>query len=78
MAPPPMKKSEIRTVFMREHVTKLGCCGLDELIKIYAWTLTEFDRFVHLDIDTLVLANMKELFDINSPLLYTYYYVIRL
>eukprot|EP00127_Corallochytrium_limacisporum_P004862 Clim_evm6s191 gene=Clim_evmTU6s191 len=31
--------------------------------KLYMWTLTEYERVVYLDLDTLVLSNIDELFD---------------
>ena len=35
-----------------------GCCGADEFLKLWAYTLTEYHRVVHLDMDSLVLNNM--------------------
>ena len=32
-----------------------GCCGAWELLKLYAWTLTEYERVVHVDMDCLLL-----------------------
>ena len=62
---------ELRTAFYRKHAPKSGCCGLTELLKLYAWTLTGFHRVVHLDTDSLVLGNMNELFEMDASLVYT-------
>ncbi|CAN0524351.1 unnamed protein product, partial [Scytosiphon promiscuus] len=37
------------------------CCGADEFIKLHAYTLMEFHRVVHLDVDTLVLHPLDQL-----------------
>lgn len=37
----------------------------------YAWTLTSYWRVVHLDMDSLVLKNMDELFLMDESLIYT-------
>lgn len=37
------------------------CCGADEFIKLFAYTLTDYHRVVHLDADTLILHPMDEL-----------------
>ena len=38
----------------RQRVIKGGCCGPAELMKVFAYTLTEYHRVVHLDTDVLV------------------------
>jgi alpha-N-acetylglucosamine transferase len=35
-----------------------GCCGADEFIKLHAYTLTEYHRVVHLDMDSIIYKNM--------------------
>lgn len=37
------------------------CCGADEFLKLYAYTLMEYHRVMHLDVDTFVLHSMDEL-----------------
>jgi hypothetical protein len=69
--PPPVATHDIATAFVRQHAPKSGCCGLAELLKLYAWTLTEFWRVVHLDMDSLVLGPMHELFARDASLIYT-------
>ena len=58
----PLDISTIRGEFLRGRIPNAGCCGANELIKLYAFTLTEYHRVVHLDIDMLVLQPMDELF----------------
>eukprot|EP01035_Chromulina_nebulosa_P018924 gene18924-24731_t len=48
-----------------------GCCGADEFLKLWAFTLTEYHRVVHLDMDSVVFQNMDELYDIDKEMLYT-------
>ncbi|KAJ8599727.1 hypothetical protein CTAYLR_003389 [Chrysophaeum taylorii] len=50
---------------------KGGCCGAWELLKLYAWTLTGYDRVVHVDMDCMLLQPIDELFEIDAPLVYT-------
>eukprot|EP00756_Hemistasia_phaeocysticola_P046796 Hpha_TRINITY_DN20623_c0_g1::TRINITY_DN20623_c0_g1_i1::g.148136::m.148136 len=49
-----------------------GCCGVDELIKLYAWTLTEYHRVAHLDADTILLRNIDDVLSRPSSLAYTH------
>jgi alpha-N-acetylglucosamine transferase len=35
-----------------------GCCGADEFIKLHAYTLTDYHRVVHLDMDSIIYKNM--------------------
>lgn len=35
-----------------------GCCGADEFLKLWSYTLTNYHRVVHLDMDTIVYRNM--------------------
>ena len=59
----PVEVEEIQGKLLREKISSNGCCGGWELLKLYAWTLTEYHRVVHLDVDSLVLQNFDELFD---------------
>ncbi|GKY95788.1 hypothetical protein MPSEU_000539500 [Mayamaea pseudoterrestris] len=56
--------SEIRGNHMRENVDNTGCCGSKEFIKLEAYTMTDYPIVVHLDLDTLVLKPMDDLFDV--------------
>jgi len=72
----PVKPSEIQGEFLRNNIGKNGCCGEKELLKLYAYTLTEYYRVVHLDMDSLLLQPIDELFYFNKSLIFTYDYGI--
>jgi len=55
--------SDIQGDFLRSHIETNGCCGEKELIKLEAYTLTDYPIVVHLDLDVLVLKPLDELFD---------------
>jgi lipopolysaccharide biosynthesis glycosyltransferase len=59
---PPILQSEIRGEFLRKTIHKEVCCGVDEFIKLYAYTLPE-DIIVHVDIDFAFFKPMDDLFD---------------
>ena len=65
----PINVSQIQGQFLRERIVKTGCCQEKELIKLWAYTLVEYPVVVHLDIDTLLLQPLDELFDamIDGP-----------
>ena len=44
----------------RTHI--LGCCGEKEYLKLYAYALSEFPIVVHLNLHSLVLRPMEDLF----------------
>ena len=73
--PLPIDPARIEGDFLRDlwskDSTKGGCCGAWELLKLYAWTLTEFHRVVHVDMDCLLLQPIDELFDLDVSLVYT-------
>jgi hypothetical protein len=58
-----LKVEEIQGDFLRERIRRNGCCGEKELIKLEAYTLTDYPIFVHLDLDVLVLKPMDDIFD---------------
>eukprot|EP00797_Seminavis_robusta_P002398 Sro1148_g246450.2 (309) ;mRNA; f:3924-4850 len=41
-----------------------GCCGHNELLKLHAFSFTNHSVVVQLDLDTLLLRPMEELFDV--------------
>lgn len=59
----PVAVSEIRGDYLRSKIEVNGCCGEKELIKLEAYTLTDYPIVVHLDLDVLVLKPMDTLFD---------------
>jgi hypothetical protein len=60
----PVAVADIEGDFLREKIEKNGCCGEKELIKLEAYTITQHDIVVHLDLDVLVLKPMDDIFDV--------------
>ncbi len=60
--PTPVNVADIQNEMLRERIVKNGCCGEKELIKLEAFTLTQYPLVVMLDIDTLILAPLDRLF----------------
>lgn len=60
----PVEVEEIQGKFLRSKVKNNGCCGETEFIKLWAYTLTEYPVVVHLDLDTVMLQPMDDLFDV--------------
>lgn len=61
---------EIDEIVNREYAESMrnsGCCGADEFLKLWAYTLTEYHRVVHLDMDSIVFNNM-----VNSWVLFIF------
>lgn len=69
--PVPINVTAIRFDFLREKINKNGCCGASELIKLTSYRLTQYDRVIHLDADTMILNSFDELFDMRKSLVYT-------
>jgi hypothetical protein len=49
---------------MVSRVTKSGCCGEKEFLKLYSFTLLDYPVVVHLDLDTAILRPLDDLFDV--------------
>jgi hypothetical protein len=49
---------------MIRRVTKSGCCGEKEFLKLYSFTLFDYPVVVHLDLDTAILRPLDDLFDV--------------
>ena len=62
----PVQKADIESDFLRHHIHKEWCCGADEFIKLYAYTLPE-PIVVHVDVDYVVHQPMDDLFDAMLP-----------
>ncbi|KAG7341904.1 hypothetical protein IV203_006996 [Nitzschia inconspicua] len=58
-----VKVEDIKGEFLRSKIHANGCCGERELVKLEAYTLTDHPVVVHMDLDTVVLNPMDELFD---------------
>lgn len=59
----PVQPYEIQGTFLRTHIHNEWCCGADEMIKLYAYSLPE-PIIVHVDIDYLFLKPLDDLFDV--------------
>lgn len=63
----PVKFSEIQEVegakIFRKHIRSDGCCGEKELIKLHAYSMTDFPVAIHLDLDTLVANPLDPVID---------------
>jgi hypothetical protein len=60
---PPIDPKRIQSPYYKQTVHREWCCGSDEFIKLYAYTLTEHPIVVHLDIDFMLVKPMDDLFD---------------
>jgi len=60
----PIPLKEIQGNYLRERVPNNGCCGDKEFVKLHAYTLVEHPIVVHLDLDTLVMRPMDDIFDL--------------
>lgn len=69
--PLPVPLEEIENQDYAEKMKNSGCCGADEFLKLWAYTLTEYHRVVHLDMDSIIFNNMDEIFSLNKELLFT-------
>lgn len=54
----PVGLEEIENKEYAQNMKDSGCCGADEFLKLWAYTLTEYHRVVHLDMDSIVFKNM--------------------
>ena len=59
----PVAVEDIQGEFLRRKIVENGCCGEKELIKLEAYTFTQFPVVVHLDLDVLILKPIDPLFD---------------
>ena len=59
---PPVHPNEIQGEYLRKKIHKEWCCGSDEFIKLYAYTIPE-EVIVHVDIDFAFYKPMDHLFD---------------
>jgi hypothetical protein len=60
----PVPLDQIEGEYLRERVSSNGCCGEKEFVKLHAYNLVDHPAVVHLDLDTLVMKPMDNLFDV--------------
>lgn len=59
----PVQISEIRGDYLRKNVHREWCCGADEFVKLYAYTIDAHPVVVHTDIDFMYHRHMDDVFD---------------
>ena len=65
----PVALDEIQNKAYADGMRKSGCCGADEFLKLWMYTLVDYERVVHLDMDSIIYQNMvtiQRLFYIND------------
>lgn len=67
----PVALDEIENQKYADAMRNSGCCGADEFLKLWAYTLTEYHRVIHLDMDSILFKNMDELYEMDYELLFT-------
>lgn len=67
----PVELDEIENKNYAQSMKDSGCCGADEFLKLWAYTLTDYHRVVHLDMDSVIYDNMDEIYAIDKEILYT-------
>lgn len=67
----PVQIEEIQNQDYAQKMKNSGCCGADEFLKLWAYTLTDYHRVIHLDMDSIVFKNMDGIFNIDKEFLFT-------
>ncbi|KAK1745682.1 glycogenin [Skeletonema marinoi] len=60
----PFKVADIKSEWLQEHIVKTGCCGEKEYLKLYSYIQFDYPIVIHLDLDSLILKPMDDLFDV--------------
>lgn len=60
----PFKVKDIQSEWLQEHIVKSGCCGEKEYLKLYSYIQFDYPIVIHLDLDSLILKPMDDLFDV--------------
>lgn len=67
----PVALDEIENQKYANKMKDSGCCGADEFLKLWAYTLTQYHRVVHLDMDSIIYKSMDSLYSIDKEMLFT-------
>jgi hypothetical protein len=59
----PIVISDIQNPQLRQAIYEHGCCGPQELLKLYSYLLVDHPLVVHLDLDCIVLQPLDHLFN---------------
>ena len=54
----PVELEDIVNKEYAERMRNSGCCGASEFLKLWAYTLTDYERVIHLDMDSIIFKNM--------------------
>jgi hypothetical protein len=60
----PFNVADIKSKWLQEHIVKSGCCGEKEYLKLYSYVQFDYPIVIHLDLDSLVLKPLDDLFDV--------------
>jgi lipopolysaccharide biosynthesis glycosyltransferase len=60
---PPVSQNAIQGDYLRKKIHREWCCGADEFIKLYAYSIIPHEIVVHVDIDFAFYKPMDDLFD---------------
>lgn len=60
----PFNVADIKSKWLQEHIVKSGCCGEKEYLKLYSYVQFDYPIVINLDLDSLVLKPMDDLFDV--------------
>lgn len=60
----PFQVADIQSAWLQEHIVKSGCCGEKEYLKLYSYLQFDYPIVIHLDLDSLILKPMDDLFDV--------------
>ena len=60
----PFQVADIQSKWLQEHIVKSGCCGEKEYLKLYSYVQFDYPIVIHLDLDSLILKPMDDLFDV--------------
>jgi len=70
--PLPVPLDEIKNEALVRDLAHDGCCGAWEFLKLWAWTMHEYDRVLQVDADIHFHQNFDEVFKYNVTLSWTH------
>lgn len=66
----PFRRNDVSKSFLDMQDANLNCCGIDEYLKLHAWSL-KYDYVAMLDLDLQIIKPIKHLVSCQKDLLYT-------
>ena len=58
----PVELEDIVNKEYAERMRNSGCCGASEFLKLWAYTLIDYHRVIHLDMDSIIFQNMVTMY----------------